>query len=907
MVDDTNKVIISRIQNRRGLKQDLPQPLRPGEIGFAVDTRQIYIGADPNDTVSGSYNKKSVFENTLGAIDTTLSIANNNIISFTVPFRKYALGDFDAVTKTASWLPTSLSQVGSSLSVFPANSVVLVNATVASNAVSTVVELDSWDDNIHVGDIASGVGTFATVIGTNSIANTVTLSANVTVTDGDVITFIPNNIINVMTNSAFKASDITVTKNGVVLVGYDGSSTPASNSDYAFSANTSAANTHVLNFRTAPLGSEQIAICYYSNTAVIRALEGNQDVGANSALIAPYSTVQNFYTAYNIPEYRHIPDELVTVSATTGTGLIGLQFKHVAVVADSGVIDSPSSLTLGNLYVSRSDQEENVTTYSNSTTITFGVSDSHQFEVGANISHVYVMDSAAGYLNDKLFAVTAASPGNANIEVSMPITGFVTARSITATLADGSSFGANADVQLSGDLEDISNSMYVLILDDTANSNINGQVYVVGSVVQGVGGNPGTMLINTGADEFNANVSSNLSFVNYVTDVTGANSVQIYSQMHGFSNAHTVTVVDSSNASQIAETVFTVANATANTFVIQPTSAVVEAVLGNISPNLAATISTTTVVPVRSIDLSSASTLSDVAAIVNAVEDWPQFSIVPDSTTLAYFTHKPAYSNVALGFRIHEDDETATLSALSFVEKEYTVDDTVKAKLEAWLNTCLQAHDVNIFSSVSTAEIYNTDSNATNSIGNYVLNIDETVNELLFDSREEARDFNKTVNRIYFERPNIGSDEIKGLVNIKTNIELQTKEQALIAPQIVTYSDMNTVLIPAAGGNIDGLTLSTTTYDTYKIDYSITEASSVTAADEHYHRAGTMFVVGRDDFTANTNVILQDTATEILDSGLSGAVSFSAQLSNTDIVFTVTNGVGIDLQMKYAVQRWAAK
>ena len=37
--DDANlKVIISRIQQRRGLKQDLPQPLRPGEIGFATGT-----------------------------------------------------------------------------------------------------------------------------------------------------------------------------------------------------------------------------------------------------------------------------------------------------------------------------------------------------------------------------------------------------------------------------------------------------------------------------------------------------------------------------------------------------------------------------------------------------------------------------------------------------------------------------------------------------------------------------------------------------------------------------------------------------------------------------------------------------------------------------------------------------
>ena len=46
MATSNNAVIISRIQNRRGLKQDLPKPLRSGELGFATDTRQVYIGGD---------------------------------------------------------------------------------------------------------------------------------------------------------------------------------------------------------------------------------------------------------------------------------------------------------------------------------------------------------------------------------------------------------------------------------------------------------------------------------------------------------------------------------------------------------------------------------------------------------------------------------------------------------------------------------------------------------------------------------------------------------------------------------------------------------------------------------------------------------------------------------------------
>ena len=43
-----NQIIISRIQNRRGLKENLPQPLLPGEIALTVDTGELWIGRDPS-------------------------------------------------------------------------------------------------------------------------------------------------------------------------------------------------------------------------------------------------------------------------------------------------------------------------------------------------------------------------------------------------------------------------------------------------------------------------------------------------------------------------------------------------------------------------------------------------------------------------------------------------------------------------------------------------------------------------------------------------------------------------------------------------------------------------------------------------------------------------------------------
>lgn len=43
-MERASKIIISRIQNRRGLRQNLPQPLRPGEVALTGDTRQVWIG-----------------------------------------------------------------------------------------------------------------------------------------------------------------------------------------------------------------------------------------------------------------------------------------------------------------------------------------------------------------------------------------------------------------------------------------------------------------------------------------------------------------------------------------------------------------------------------------------------------------------------------------------------------------------------------------------------------------------------------------------------------------------------------------------------------------------------------------------------------------------------------------------
>ncbi len=48
-----NQIVISRIQHRRGRRENLPQPLRPGELALTSDTNEVWIGGDPQIAVPG--------------------------------------------------------------------------------------------------------------------------------------------------------------------------------------------------------------------------------------------------------------------------------------------------------------------------------------------------------------------------------------------------------------------------------------------------------------------------------------------------------------------------------------------------------------------------------------------------------------------------------------------------------------------------------------------------------------------------------------------------------------------------------------------------------------------------------------------------------------------------------------
>jgi hypothetical protein len=67
-------IVISRIQHRRGRRENLPQPLLPGEVAVTSDTSQAWMGQDPELAVPSV----NIYTNKLEA--TAQGIIDNSIV-----------------------------------------------------------------------------------------------------------------------------------------------------------------------------------------------------------------------------------------------------------------------------------------------------------------------------------------------------------------------------------------------------------------------------------------------------------------------------------------------------------------------------------------------------------------------------------------------------------------------------------------------------------------------------------------------------------------------------------------------------------------------------------------------------------------------------------------------------------
>lgn len=144
-------VSVERIQNRRGLKINLPQPLRPGEYGLCTDTQQLFIGLDPEQMTSPAI---QVYSGQYGVADGIMTsqiiIAVTNAVPTETDLNDLNVllgssGTTDSAEGNVHYIPeTGILYVGASLAQVPAvQAVVDAQAYVDSSSLNLNKTIDA--------------------------------------------------------------------------------------------------------------------------------------------------------------------------------------------------------------------------------------------------------------------------------------------------------------------------------------------------------------------------------------------------------------------------------------------------------------------------------------------------------------------------------------------------------------------------------------------------------------------------------------------------------------------------------------------------------------------------------------------------------------------------------------------
>jgi len=822
------------MQQRRGLKQDLPKPLRPGEIGFATDSRQIYIGADTTDSVSQTYNKTGAFEKTSSAQSTALSFANVQMVKFTVPHKMYDKGEFDGVTDTVTWTPASNVSAGT-----PSN--------VQYSKLGTV---------------------FSTT----------------------------TNYKNVTTGNVFQSTDMTVVKNGVELLPHNTAGIP-SGKDFYFAQSgdiNSPTHAHQLTFRTPPAGSDEVSISYYGNSAIIDAI--------SSTTFASGSV--GFYEDQSISSHRQLSNSHIRVAPGSGVGFVGFQYKHIQVATDVKHTPVPVStgvLTLGNIYFSKNDDNrQNVSMTANATAVTLTSNiTTGTYSTSSNTYNAVYIEDATDWLNSKVLPVTYYDSANSILHASLPSN----AASITRTISDAVSTGANLKLSVSS-TADISTADQIYLIDAGNASLLNGQTANIASVDTA---NEAVTIVGFANVASNAASAASNGDITFMTLKNGvANVIVVDSEAHGLSaNANTITtsVITGWNPANTATNVQTTGSV--NSFILTASVSSVPAQGNANTLKFTPVVSNAsiTATPVLAYDLAGANSIATATATINSFGNWPKINNIAGQASNLYITHAEAVQKTPFDFRLH-NDTVKTVEVLGMTPDSYSrSDSTVKAKFENWANSVQSNVDVNLFN-----EIYvNTEFN--DSVGGHFStwdpNINSSLNEMNFESRFEARDFSYILNSLYFESVN---PDLRGLLNIKTNIEMLTTEALAAGTSTTNFTSPEQVILAAnvAPVPVSELGLDLGDYDTVFIEYSIKDNNA--GSSNNYRRVGTIMYSGDQEAG---DVAFNDTYSELKDN-VNGNITFTASVTGSTLTINSNNSlvlpagnVGVDATMRYIVRRWS--
>lgn len=825
------------MQQRRGQKQDLPKPLRPGEIGFATDSRQMYIGADTTDPVSDIYNKTGIFEKTASAQSTTTGLANIQMVKFTVPHKIYDKGAFDGVANVVSWTPATV---------------------VATTGTSSVGR-----EGRVFGNVAAGAS-----------------------------------FINNITGTAFIPADVKVVKNGTTQIPSSTASISSSEDFFFEQSSTSqslSSHTHTLTFRTPPSGSEQVSLSYYSNAAVINAIE-ESNVGLTNQ--------QGFYNSKAITSYRQLSNDNIRVADGAGIGFIGLQFKHIQVATD--VKHTPNAAdftsTLGTLYLTKKDtvreavtgvtDADSVVLSSNILTGSYSLNSEGNYDSTGVYNHSYIKGGTGWFQDGKVVAVSAYDSANSSLTATLPTNVASLTRKISSVNNDG------GNILLT--VENVENTQ---ILDsvrflDTTGSNVSGLHNVVLNISDDAGSINSISKTIKVIGTYNAAMNSdtdNLFFITY--KVADQSNVVVNSPRHG--NLQDDSVVFTNDAAVNPSGSKAIGAVTDNTFVLN-TSANITGNVTNLTVKPVVADDTFEATPVVSVNLASATTPASVQTLVNGEGLWPKIASIPGDTAKMYITHAEAVQKTPFTFALHEDS-VGTISALGLRDGEYNRPNaTVKAKLEDWLADLEAAPEVNIFKNIYVnSEFNSTAAGGTLRFSPWPLNLNSSLGEMNFEERTEARDFAKILNNLYFESVN---PDIRGLMNIKTNIEFLTTEALAAGTATTTYTSPEQLTFATGVNAVNELDIAFTgdgQVNTQFVEYSMSAAT----ASGNYRRVGTLMYSG--DSVIN-DIVVTDNYSDARSGTLTGNVEFSASMAGTTGTINVDNTLSpaTSVNVRYVIRRW---
>ena len=176
------EIIISRMQQRRGNRIDLPQPLRAGEVALASDSKEVFIGLDPEIGVTAQNANSVSVNNITNGFTYANSYLNNNFVRLIMPSKRFPTSTFDGTANNTTFVVTGSSGQAHGLPVF--------NASITTGNIKNVFDNSAFESTDFTG-AKNGVALSTNAIRTsaNLLNNEFFVSSPTSTTQNTVVTF----------------------------------------------------------------------------------------------------------------------------------------------------------------------------------------------------------------------------------------------------------------------------------------------------------------------------------------------------------------------------------------------------------------------------------------------------------------------------------------------------------------------------------------------------------------------------------------------------------------------------------------------------------------------------------------------------------------------------------------------